>query len=187
MSLAPERSRRARRPESSTSRWWSSTRLGQSGASERSSGVSAAGCRYTSVTPGRRSNEHLLDGRPAADAVGHVDEVVGEHHALLGRELAEREADQPLARRARQAQRQAEVDGQLEVDVEELGPQLQRAHVAVEVAHVEAPEDGPLDLGPALAADLVDVGVVPHVGLRCGGSRRRRRAATAPCVIGPQR
>ena len=53
--------------------------------------------------------------------------------------------------------------GQLEVDVEELGPQLQRAHVGVEVADVEAPQDGPLDLGPALAADLVEVGVVPDV------------------------
>jgi hypothetical protein len=36
--------------------------------------------------------------------------------------------------------------------------------VGVEVADVEAPVDGPLDLGPALAADLVEVGVVPEVG-----------------------
>ena len=51
----------------------------------------------------------------------------------------------------------------LEVHVEELGAQLQRAHVAVEVGHVEAPVDRPLDLGPALLAHLVEVGVVPHV------------------------
>ena len=49
-----EADERARRPRSSmvpaarcrgTSRWWSSTRLAQSGARARSSGVSAAGCR----------------------------------------------------------------------------------------------------------------------------------------------
>jgi hypothetical protein len=36
------------------------------------------------------------------------------------------------------------------------------------MADVEAPEDRPLDLGPALPADLVEVGVVPDVfhGLR---------------------
>ena len=69
---------------------------------------------------------------------------------------------------AAEPEREAEVDRQLEVDVEELGPQLQRAHVAVEVAHVEAPEDGPLDLGPALPAHLVEVGVVPDVLDRAG-------------------
>ena len=67
-----------------------------------------------------------------------------------------------------QAQRQPELDGEVEVDVEELGPQLQRAHVAVEVADVEAPQDRPLDLGPELAAHLVEVGVVPHVVDRAG-------------------
>ena len=40
--------------------------------------------------------------------------------------------------------------------------------MGVEVADVEAPQHGPLDLGPALAAHLVEVGVVPHVGDRPG-------------------
>ena len=80
----------------------------------------------------------------------------------------EREADGPLGRRAGEADRQAELDGELEVDVEELGPQLQHAHVGVEVADVEAPQDRPLDLGPALPADLVEVGVVPHVDVGAG-------------------
>ena len=62
-----------------------------------------------------------------------------------------------------EAQRQPEVDRELEVDVEELGAGLQRAEVAGEVAHVEAPHDRPLDLGPALAPHLVEVGVVPRV------------------------
>ena len=82
----------------------------------------------------------------------------------------------PLA--PRHAQRQPEVDGQLEVHVEEVGAQLQRAHVAVEVRHVEAPVDRPLDLGPALLAHLVEVGVVPDVVRPCAGSRRRRRAGS---------
>ncbi|HEX7166677.1 MAG TPA: ChbG/HpnK family deacetylase, partial [Acidimicrobiales bacterium] len=50
----------------------------------------------------------------------------------------------------------------------ELRAQLEGGHVGVEVADVEAPVDGPLDLGPALAADLVEVGVVPEVGGRAG-------------------
>ena len=64
---------------------------------------------------------------------------------------------------AAEAQGQPEVDGELEVDVEELGPRLQHAEVAGEVAHVEAPHDGAFDLGPALAPDFVEVGVIPGV------------------------
>jgi len=41
---------------------------------------------------------------------------------------------------------QRELDRQLQIDVEELGAQLERSHVTVEVTHVEAPEDGALDL-----------------------------------------
>jgi hypothetical protein len=40
--------------------------------------------------------------------------------------------------------------------------------VGVEVADVEAPQDGPLDLGPAFPPDLVEIGVVPDVGHRPG-------------------
>ena len=94
--------------------------------------------------------------------------MVGEHHALLDGEAAEREPDGALAGRPRQAEGQTEVDGELEVHVEELRAQLQRAHVAVEVADVEAPEDRPLHLGTELPAYLVQVGVVPHIGDRAG-------------------
>ena len=89
---------------------------------------------------------------------------------------ASRRNGKPTARlgaRAGHAQRQLEVDRELEVHVEELGPQLQRAHVAVEVADVEAPEDRPLDLRPALLAHLFEVGVVPDV------LERPREAAVA--------
>ena len=119
------------------------------------------GCRYTSVTPGAEVEQCLLDRAPRADA--RVHEVVGEHDAFLVGESPVRKADQSLAARAGHAQRQPEVDGELEVDVEELGPQLHRPHVRVDVRHVEAPVDRPLELGPALLAHLVEVGVVPHV------------------------
>ena len=105
--------------------------------------------------------------------------MVGEDGALLGRHGPGREPDVALHGRAHHAQRQPELERQLEVDVEELGPQLQRAHVGVEVADVEAPQDRPLDLGPALAADLVEVGVVPDVLDRAGepavAAEERRR------------
>ena len=147
------------------------------------------------------------DGRPQLGRVdGRVDEELGDAGPQVGQHrleaaaatrrrgtrtkwsgnttpssAARRRNGKPTSRSvdcARQPQRQAELDGEVEVDVEELGPQLQRAHVAVEVADVEAPEDRPLDLGPELPAHLVEVGVVPQVGDACGGSRRRRRAAT---------
>jgi hypothetical protein len=35
--------------------------------------------------------------------------------------------------------------------------------MGIEVAHVEAPQDGAFDLSPALAPDLVEVGMVPNV------------------------
>ncbi len=89
--------------------------------------------------------------------------MVGEHHAFLLGESPVREADQALGGRGRHAQREAEVDGDPEVGVEERGVELARAHVAVEVRDVEAPVDGALDLGAALLAHLVEVGVVPHV------------------------
>ena len=80
-----------------------------------------------------------------------------------------------------------ELDGEVEVDVEELGPQLERAEVGVEVGDVEAPEDGPLDLGPQLAAGLVEVGVVPQVVDRAGEAavaveQRRGVGDGAPAV-----
>ena len=65
--------------------------------------------------------------------------------------------------------------------------QLQRAHVGVEVAHVEAPQDGPLDLGPALPAHLVEVGVVPDVLHGPREAPVTAEQATGAWVIGPQR
>ena len=59
--------------------------------------------------------------------------------------------------------RQRELDGELEVDVEELRSQRHRPEMRREVRDVEAPQDRPLDLDPALSADLIEVGVVPEV------------------------
>ncbi len=74
-----------------------------------------------------------------------------------------REAQVVLDAAVDHAQRQRELDGQVEVDVEELRAVLHRREVDVDVADVEAPQDGPLDLGPALAPRLVQIGVVPDV------------------------
>src|SRR5690606_27923094 len=86
-----------------------------------------------------------LDRLPGPDARG-VQEPVGEEDTLLGGQVAEGEADGPWGGGAGESDGQAVVDGEVEVDVEELRPQLHDAHVAVEVAHVEAPQDRPLDL-----------------------------------------
>ena len=111
---------------------------------------------------GTQAPEEGVDGRSAA-AGCVAEQVVGEHHALLGSQATEREAGEALERGRRHAHRQAELDGQLELHVEELRAQRQRAHVVVDVADVEAPQDRPLDLGPELAAGLVEVGVLPEV------------------------
>ena len=67
------------------------------------------------------------------------------------------------------------------------GRSVMRRQVRREVADVEAPHDGPLDLGPALAAHLVEVGVVPEVvdGAREAAvavEQRRRLRDRAPAV-----
>ena len=115
------------------------------------------------MTPGSRaaSSSRKACRLPTAGSGG---EAVGEQHALVGGQLADREADVGLGLRAQQPQGQSEVHGQLEVDVEELGPQQEGVQVGVEVADVESPQHGPLHLGPALPAHLVEVGVVPDVG-----------------------
>src|SRR6266568_4792891 len=89
--------------------------------------------------------------------------MVREDDTLLGSEPSEREADHALRARSGHAYREREVDGHLEVDIEEVGAKLQRPHVAVEVADVETPQDCPLDLGAAFLAHLVDVTVIPSV------------------------
>jgi hypothetical protein len=106
-----------------------------------------------------RSFSNVWRDPDAGDEAG----VIGEDGAPPRRPRPGREPDVALHAGADHAQGQPELDGQVEVDVEELGPELQRAHVGVEVADVEAPQDGPLDLGPALPPHLVEVGVVPHV------------------------
>ena len=158
---------------------------GPSPHAARSSSVSTAGWSEISVTPGGSSNSARSTRRPRAGRARH--HVVGEHHALLGGEPAEREAGDALGGLVAEPHRQPEVDRQLEVDVEEVGPGLERAEVAGEVAHVEAPHDRPLDLGPALAADLVEVGVVPGVLDRAGEAavaveQARRVGDRAPAV-----
>ena len=88
--------------------------------------------------------------------------------------MAEREAGLVGGDRRRQADREPELDGQLEVDVEELGPQGDRREVRREVGDVDVPREGPLDLGAALAQHLLGVGVLPQVVDASRGNPPRR-------------
>ena len=100
----------------------------------------------------------------AAAGAPVVIEVVGEDHALVGGQMTERESGLVGGDGRRQADGQAELDGELEIDVEELGPQGDGREVRREVGDVDAPGDGPFDLGAALAQHLFGVGVLPQVG-----------------------
>lgn len=91
------------------------------------------------------------------------DDPVGEHCALFGGETPEREPGDTLTFTVAEPHRKTELDRELEVDVEEIGPLLECAEMAVDMAHVEAPHDGALDLRAALSPDLVEIGVVPRV------------------------
>ncbi len=75
---------------------------------------------------GGQLEEGPLDGPLGTDPPGAFPgdghEVVGEDGAFLGGELAEREPHEPLGGLAGEAQREAELQGELEVDVEELRP-----------------------------------------------------------------
>ena len=92
--------------------------------------------------------------------------VVDREHALLGGQCPEREAGHGLGVTALEADRQAVLDREVEQHVEELGAVLEGAEVCAEVADVEAPQDGPLELGSTLGPGLVEVGVVPEVAHR---------------------
>ena len=160
--VAPARSTRSRNEGSRRSATWSSTRPDQS--------ISTRGAQLVGVDPGMDRDLGDPGGEleqepfePAAGPRRAHDHLVGEHHALLRGQAAEREPGHPFVDAVAEPERQAEVDRQLEVHVEELGPELHRAEVAGEVAHVEAPHDGPLDLGPALPPHLLEVGVLPGV------------------------
>ncbi len=102
-----------------------------------------------------------------------------------GRQLTGRVSEVEVG--AGQADRQAELDGEFEVDVEQLRSETQRLEVGTEVGEVEPPEDGPLDLGLALPSDLVDVGVLTQIGRGTGKSpvaveQRRRIGDRAPPI-----
>ena len=113
--------------------------------------------------------------------------VIGEHGAFLGSQATEREARDAFRFGVAEAHRQPEVDGQLEVHVEEVGTQLEGGEMAGDVADVEAPHDRPFDLGPTLPAHLVEVGVIPCVfdGARESAvsvEQARRRGDGPPAV-----
>ncbi len=162
MRFAPAASSAARRPSGAVTSAWSSTRVAQSGGGgPQLGGVDGGVDEELGHAGAELADQPLEGGSSGLSAVHH--EVVGRQDPLLGGQPPEREADHPLARLPEQAEREPELHREVEHHVEELGSLLEHAHVVVEVAHVEAPEDGPLHLGPELAAHLVEVGVVPQV------------------------
>ncbi len=90
------------------------------------------------------------------------DDMIGGEDVLLGRQLVSRIAQVEI--RAGQADRQAELDGQLQVDVEELRAQAERLEMRAQVGEIEAPEDRALDLSPTFPTHLLHVGVFAQVG-----------------------
>src|SRR5680860_188003 len=92
--------------------------------------------------------------------------MVGRDDALFVCQTPIREADRALAARPSHPEGEAELERQPEIHVEEVGPEPEGAEMAVEMRDVEAPEDRPFDLGAALLAHLVEIGVVPGVGHR---------------------
>ena len=90
-------------------------------------------------------------------------EVIGEDDPFLSREETEREPGLIGADGRRQADRKAELDGQIEVHVEELGAQRDGGEMWREVGHVDAPRNRPFDLGPTLAQHFFGIGVLPQV------------------------
>ena len=178
--------RRGRAHDGSSHRYtWSSTRQP----------IAVRGAQLVGVDP--RMQVHLGDARPQVEqrpARSRARAPTGASTKWSGNTTPSSAASRrngkptsrsPLAPAMRSGRR--EVDRQLEVHVEELGPQLQRAHVAVEVAHVEAPAGSPARSGPGTPC-------APRRGRR-GPTRRSTVRGNPPspssrlgaCVIGPQR
>ena len=95
----------------------------------------------------------------------------GKDQLFLGRQLPQAESGPVQDGLVRELKWEVELNGQTEGDVEELWTQQKRIKMGGEMGDVEAPQDGALDLGAALATDLVEVGVVPKV------FERRRESA----------
>ena len=144
---------------------WSATRAGQLSEVARSSSQSTAGRRVTSVIPGLRFDTTWWKACRAANH-GERDEVVGEQHVLVGGQLSERETHVWFSLGPQEAEGEGEVDGQFQVDVEELRSEEEGVEMGVQVADIEAPENGPFHLSPAFPTHLVEIGVVPDVGQR---------------------
>ena len=105
-----------------------------------------------------------------------VVEMIGEHHALVGGELAERESRLLGGDGRREPDRQPELTRQLEVHVEELGPQRDRREVRGEVGRVDAPHDRALDLSARARGALRPDRRVPRGQPGCAGTHPRPRA-----------
>src|SRR6266851_4549210 len=138
----------------SVRRSWSLTRSGQSTANARSSGVSTAGCAYISVTPGRRSDN-------ACSITFRVPiwckwTMWSNDHACPRREFADTGLDVGTRVGAGKADGKTESHGQVQINAEEAGRELEYVNMGVEVGDVQPPGECALDLGSALRPYLLD-------------------------------
>ena len=99
--------------------------------------------------------------------------VWGQDSFLL-RERSQRETGCVFGCLIGQPDRQLELAGKIDVDVEKFGSQHQRVEMTVEMGGVEPPRHSSFDLGATFSSDFVAVGVFPEV---CGGARKAPLAA----------
>jgi hypothetical protein len=115
--------------------------------------------------------------------------MVGEHDAFGSGEIPERKACDRRGDCRGKANRQGELDRELEIDIEELGTQRDRSEVGCEMGHIDAPCHRSFDLGAAFPAHFIGVGVLPQIvdGARKSTLTRdeaRRMGDRTPAVEG---
>ena len=116
-------------PRSTSGSTWSATRNGHSVVMARSSGVSMAGCRASSVSPLGRPATRSTNDLPGSRRRQRGEPVGEEDAGLLG-QPPDGKSHIGLGFGAEQAEGKDEVHGQLEVDVEELRPHEQGVEMA---------------------------------------------------------
>ena len=90
--------------------------------------------------------------------------MVGHKDALLGSKAPEGKTRSLFGVAALEPDGKLGVVRDVDQDIEEFGALLQRAQMGGEVSDIESPEPSPLELGPALSSNLVEIGVVPQIG-----------------------
>ena len=90
-------------------------------------------------------------------------EMVGKHDAFICGQFPERKPSLFRRDRRGQADRQAKLDSEFQVDVEELGTQCDHAQMWCQMSDIESPQNRSFDLGTAFAQDFGRIGMLPEV------------------------